>query len=330
MEIISWDNLNDYVNKRLAALLPVKSSRQASLFVGHDATTLGLRIPAGAEDTFEPSPYREITIELKLIDGNRVVELSTSSAELFRKFYLFSIDIVELLERTKISVPQAIIVSLGSWGQLLSRKSLMPETSQLGLHGELCFLKALIAVQGGSAMEAWIGPRNERHDFRIADAEFEVKSTSRNQRIHIIHGLGQLEPTLKKKLFVLSFHFELAGSRSGHTLPEKVSAVRGLLKNDGENLGRFEEAVEKVGYRDSDAVFYIDRFQMRSLPRLIPVNGELPRITAGQLRQSLGEQSLQRIGEVTYEINADGLGYEEGSRQFALVFPKIPAIGSVE
>lgn len=329
MEIISWDHLNDYVTKGLPALLPVKSSRQASLFLGYGATPLGLRIPAGAADTFEPSPYREITIELQVIDGSRVVQLSTSSSDLFRKFYLFSIDILELLERAPISIPQAINISLASWGELLSRRSLMPETSQLGLHGELCFLTALIAVQGVSAMEAWVGPRNERHDFRIANDEFEVKSTRRDQRIHIIHGLGQLDPTLGKTLFVLSFHFELAGSHSGHTLPEKVSVVRGLLTTDGKNLGRFEKAMAKVGYRDSDAVFYTDRFQMRSLPRLIPVNGELPRITAEQLRQSLGEESLQRIDEVTYEINVDGLGHEEGSSQFSLVLPKIPAIGSV-
>ena len=59
MEIISWDHLNDYVTKGLPALLPVKSSRQASLFLGYGATPLGLRIPAGAAFARLRSRFRQ-------------------------------------------------------------------------------------------------------------------------------------------------------------------------------------------------------------------------------------------------------------------------------
>jgi len=326
MEVISWDNLQDYFDKRLAALLPVKSGRRVSIFVGPEASSLGLRVPVGVADTFEPSPYREIDIELKSVDGNRVVELSTSAQYLFRKFYLFSVDIIELLERTNIAVPQAISVSLESWGQLLSRKNLMSEASWLGLYGELCFLEALIAARGLEALTAWTGPRGERHDFRIGNDEFEVKSTKRERRIHIVNGLGQLEPTSGKRLFLLSLHFELAGSGSGYSLPEKISALRGLINNNGEKLRELEEGIKRTGYRDVDSVFYCDRLQMRSPPHLIPVDADCPRITSAELINKLGPTVLQRICEVTYEVSVEGLGYQEGSPQYTSVLRGVSKI----
>lgn len=327
MEIISWDNLQDYFSKQLAALLPVKSGRRVSIFVGPEASSLGLRIPVGVADTFEPSPYREIDVELKSVDGNRVVELSTSAQDLFRKFYLFSIDIIELLERTNISVPQAISVSLESWGQLLSRKNLMSEASWLGLYGELCFLEALIAARGLEALTAWTGPRGERHDFRIGNDEFEVKSTKRDRRIHIVNGLGQLEPTSGKRLFLLSLHFELAGSGSGMSLSEKISVLRERINGDGTKLRELEDGIKRAGYRDSDAVFYSDRLQMRNPPCLVPVDADCPRITSAELIDRLGSAILQRIGNVTYEVSIEGLGYAENSPQFASVLIGIPRIG---
>lgn len=326
MEVISWDNLQDYFSKRLAALLPVKSGRRVSIFVGPEAASLGLRIPVGATDTFEASPYREINIELKSVDGNRVVELSTFAQDLFRKFYLFSVDIIELLERTNISVPQAIGVSLESWGQLLSRKNLMSEAAWLGLYGELCFLESLIAARGLAALTAWTGPRGERHDFRIGNDEFEVKSTKRDRRIHIVNGLGQLEPTSGKRLYLLSLHFELAGTGSGYSLPEKISVLRGLINNDGEKLTELEEGIKRTGYRDLDSVFYGDRLQMRNPPYLVHVDADCPRITSSELIHELGPNVLQRICEITYEINVEGLGYKEGTPQYESVLHGVPKI----
>jgi hypothetical protein len=330
MEVISWDNLQDYLSKRLAALLPVKSAKRASIFVGPDASSLGLRIPVGAEDAFEASPYREIHIQLKTVDGNRVVELSTSAQDLFRKFYLFSLDVIELLERASISVPQAIGISLESWGQLLSRKALMSEAAQLGLCGELCFLEALIAARGLDALKAWTGPRGESHDFRIESDEFEVKSTKRNQRIHIVNGLRQLEPTTGKRLFLLSLHFELAGSGSGYSLPERISKLRGLVDGDGVRRGELEEGIKRTGYCDADAAFYSDRLQMRNPPYLIPIDKACPRITSAELISNLGQNVLQRIGEVNYEISVEGLGYPENSQQYESVLHGIPKIGEAD
>lgn len=327
MEIISWDNLQDYLSKRLAALLPAKSARQASLFVGPDASYLGLRIPIGALDIFESSPYREMSIQVKLVDGGRVVELSTSAQDLFRKFYLLCVDIIELLERADITVAQAIRVSLDSWGQLLSRRTLLSETAQLGLYGELCFLEALIAARGMIALEAWTGPRGERHDFRIDSDEFEVKSTKRNQRIHIVNGLGQFEPTPGKRLFLLSLHFELAGSGSGLSLPERVCKLRGLVNTYGSGRVALEDGIRAIGYCDADAHFYSDRLQMRNPPCLIPVDADCPRITSSELISNLGDRVFQKIGNVNYEISVEGLGYPECSPQFSAVLRGIPKIG---
>lgn len=317
MQIISWENLDDYVRRGIPAQLPVLKSSEICFLIADRGNSLGLRLPADKEEDVKPSPYRELDIAKKSVHESTVIELTVNDVGLYRTFYHFSIEILQLILIQGMPVTQAIERCLGSWAQLLVRRKLLEETEQVGLAGELCFLRALIAGKGQEVFNSWLGPVSEPHDFRLETNEIEVKSTLQNRRIHHIHGLGQLEPSSGMQLYLLSLQFEPAGNaKAGKTLVERIDDMRLLLSGAEASLEQFEGYLKKLGYENSDSGFYSHRMMFRSPPVLIPITAEFPRLTRSMVDQMLPEGTSHRITYVEYELDVEGLGYPEGSQEF--------------
>ncbi|WP_063992583.1 PD-(D/E)XK motif protein [Bradyrhizobium sp.] len=318
MEALSWDNLKDYIDTGTAAVCPIGGNHALSLFVGPESVRIGLRIPYSGELAVETGLYRELHCTIVMVQGVRSIELSTSSQPLFHSFYLFAYAIADLIESQERSPPAAIKEALDRFGLLLNEFSLLPETTRLGLLGELCFLEALVKARGSNFVEAWLGPVPQRHDFRLDDNEFEIKTTLKSKRQHLIHGFGQLETSPGKKLFIVSLHLERAGPPGGQTLPQKVAEVFRIL---GPDTTSFENSLGKLGYRKMDEIHYKERYKFRSAPTLIKVDESCPRISRAILSPALTDELLRRFGEMTYEINVDGLGTVQGTTAYADVVP---------
>lgn len=326
MEVIAWDKLSDYIGKQLPAVIPIAGKRRLSIAVGKSASTLSLRIPYDGENVGLASPYRELTYEIAAVEGQRVLELTTSSPELFHGFYLFAVLIAEHIEEHGEEILAAVRRAQQTFGQLLLRRSLITEARQIGLMGELCFLQGVLRGWGNAGFSAWLGPAGERHDFRMGDTEIEVKSTTAGARRHLINGLGQLEPSPGRNLYVLSIQFELAGMGGGRTLPDRIQNIRGLLNAHVEQRSAFEEYVKALGYIDADAPLYMRAFQLRSRPVLVPVNADFPKLTGEEVAKVVPAALLPRIDSVQYEVDLGGLGYPEGSSRFTEVLQNISTL----
>lgn len=319
MEVIAWEKLSDYIRKQLPAVIPIAGKKRLSIAVGKGARTLSLRIPYDGESAGPASPYRELTYEVTSVEGKRVLELATFAPELFHGFYLFAVLVAEHIEERGEDVLNAVRRAQHIFGQLLLKRSLMSEERQIGLMGELCFLQGILRRYGNAGFGAWVGPAGERHDFRIDNSEIEVKSTTAATRRHRINGVGQLEASPGKTLYVLSFQFEIAGMGGGHTLAGRIEAVRKLLMDDMERKISFEQYLKALGYDDADAPLYMQSYQLRSRPVLVPVNEDCPKVTGEELGKAVRQDLVARISAVEYEVDFSGLGYHEGSKHFAEV-----------
>lgn len=317
MEIISWENLDEYIRKGIPAQLPVSKDSHICFLIEDNGNSLGLRLPEEKDEDVKPSPYQELNISKKVVQGGTVIELTLRDVALFRTFYHFASEISQLILVRGMPVTQAIERCLGDWSQLLVRRKLLEETEQIGLAGELCFLSALIASRGQMSFNSWLGPIRERHDFRLDASEIEVKSTVLNRRKHRIHGLEQLEPSSGMQLYLLSLQFEPAGNAMiGRTLVERVHDVRHALSGEKDLLKKFETYLKGFGYEESDSRFYSQRLKFRNPPVLIPMDAAFPRLTGYMIDRLLPEGTSHRITYVEYELDVEGLGYPEGSPEF--------------
>jgi len=81
-----------------------------------------------------------------------------------------------------------------------------------------------------------------------------------------------------------------------------------------------------LGYENADAPLYMQAYQLRSRPALVPVNEACPKLTGEQIIRVVPAALFSRIDAVQYELDLGGLGYLEGSSQFAEVMRNIPAL----
>jgi len=166
-------------------------------------------------------------------------------------------------------------------------------------------------LHGGQSISCWTGPQDEPHDFRFNKIEVEVKTTLLKQRIHIINGLDQLAPSIGHKLTLVSLQVTQAGDNSGESLSDIVNDIieEAKLAKYHQNADSLIDLINSSGYRKEHSEFYRDSLVLRTLPRIIPVNQNLPSITKESLYNHIGND-ISRIDNVQYRINVEGLGKE--------------------
>ena len=320
MKTVTWELLNDYFKECIPFQVPLFTGSRASFLFSGTGGRFGLRLPAGDAHAIASSPFRELATAFRKVDGESVLELTTSDPCLFHTFYLFSLGILEQLEDDHLSAREAIERSLDNWNRLLTQRSLMTDSACLGLSGELVLLHTLLVSRGSSIYPSWVGPISEPHDFRLGNIEIEVKSTIRTQRIHRVSSLEQLEASTGMDLWILSLQFEPAGKGTlGKTLPERIGQIRKLLAGDPLHFSLFSSHLSDLGYRDSDEAYYSAQFKLRTEPCLVPVSGNFQRLTRSILNAGIPGNDSQRIQHVEYDLSLDGLGFLQSTKEFQQV-----------
>lgn len=323
MHTASWESLVEYFSDGIPFQVPVYQGSNASFLYSGTGGRFGLRLPAGDAQTIASSPFQELETAFCQVDGQPVLELTTTDDALYYTFYLFSLGILEQFESGHLTAREAIERSLDNWNRLLTQRSLMSDSVRLGLSGELVLLHALLGSNGPDAFLSWVGPVPEPHDFRFGKIEIEVKSTTKPQRIHRVSSLEQLEASAGMELWILSLQFEPAGmGTTGKTLPERIHEIRALLGKDSAYLNPFNAYLLKLGYRDFDATYYKDRSKLRTMPCLVPVAGSFQRLTRSILNTGIPGKASDRITHVEYDLLLDGLGIPWSHPGFQQVFGK--------
>lgn len=202
------------------------------------------------------------------------------------------------------SFQDAFLTGLASIKSILAGPKVLTDEQITGLWGELFVLRRVIQAQGASsALDTWLGPRGEEHDFSFASYEVEVKTTRSEKRIHTIGSTTQLQASPGRPLFLFSLQVTLAGGgERGITLPALASQLRDLLRG---HEATFDSLMESSGYRVEDAEYYTTALQCRSEPRLYEVGPEFPALNNRDLSRTV--PNFQLVQQVEYTIDVSGL-----------------------
>uniref|UniRef100_UPI0031015958 PD-(D/E)XK motif protein n=1 Tax=Neorhizobium sp. EC2-8 TaxID=3129230 RepID=UPI0031015958 len=198
--------------------------------------------------------------------------------------------------------------------EMAMRRGALPESSIVGLVGELTVLRQLFlshAVRPSSLMRVldfWQGWQGGR-DFRIGNHSIEVKTTQAATSIHEFGGLHQLEPELLPSGTVEQLHLMSIGlatsASTGESLPTLVSSVIGLLSAASEDDELPNEFVRRVALYGSqsgegyvhaamrDWSVYQTRYTHTFIPRLYRVDDPAMRLLT---RQILADTFVQPQG----------------------------------
>lgn len=319
-EYLSWENFASTVFVRgQQRVHRVTDSPGIDIFGDGVRNRMGiwLEVPAGTQIPQEIASLAFITAQTLTRNGLVVLEVATTNPSLFRQFYHFAVAVAERVLVEKIQPLEAITLELQCFTDLVEPRSFLGIERQIGLLGELVFLQYLLLKEGSDALDTWLGPMGEPHDFRVKNREFEVKTTVATHRIHTIHGPEQLVPSEGCTLYLMSVLLGPAGTSEGFSLADKVSQVSTYLALTPTRLTQLETALGASGYREEDRVHYARRFALRRPIGLVRVDSSFPAITRPTIQAALGPLA-SRIEALQYDVNVEGLEHEDGTEEFTL------------
>ncbi|MDR2317576.1 MAG: PD-(D/E)XK motif protein [Pseudomonas sp.] len=323
---ITWEQLKERIQVGIPfihRIPPIDGKGPAlDILVSEFGTELSLRVPCRNTDKPELSKLEELDIRKIITDSGPMLEVQTGARILYQEIYGFFVSVADKVQLDKKEALEAIEETLEGWRELIKTQAILSEEAQLGLRGELYFLRSLLRFFGSDALTAWVGPQRQPHDFRIGRLEFEVKTTRGTSHTHIINGLSQLEASLNHSLFIFSMRLSPAGVNAGTTLSEEIEKTHDSLDRKGKiQLDRILRT--HFNYRSEHSSYYKLRLKLADTPLVVPVDTACPRLT-NDLLSSIPLRS--RIYNVSYFANLDGLGYAENSENFStLMLSAIPS-----
>jgi hypothetical protein len=165
----------------------------------------------------------------------------------------------------------------------------------IGLLGELYVLRT-IAQLGNVDSQIWLGPWEQRHDFRQLDKAVEVKTTSRSDKTEVhINGIDQLKPPAGGELVLVQVKMEQAASGSIF-----LSGLVEDLENSGVDKHRIVEGILLSGCKDpNDSEWNRYRFEIQDISAW-QVREGFPRITSEEIKS---ESVPAGIDKLTYQVD---------------------------
>jgi hypothetical protein len=216
--------------------------------------------------------------------------------------YSFACLVVDRVQGQAESLATATDVALAGIRDLMRKERALTREQEVGLFGELLVFDLLTDQFGVSdAMDAWIGPHSEEHDFGLSNNDFEVKTTTSEHRTHWISSSMQLMALGERELRLISIQITPRSLGASLSLPELVSQI--ALKTDNHS-GRFWRKLEAVGYFEDDEDLYQTKWALRSDIKEFEINSDFPKITPSEL-EKIGVNGTE-VPEVRYRISLDG------------------------
>jgi hypothetical protein len=310
-----WNDFRDLVESGNPALVVVPGSPRAVFFTDAGGARVGLRLAWSG--VVPPLRLHELTAASVALEGERYLEISTQRNDIYQEFYAFSCSLADRVQLGGESPDIALSRSLLSWENLFAESPVLSIPAQAGLFGEIWTLKRVAGALGWPAsLDSWKGPDAGEHDFSLEGRDVEVKTTTRERRLYTIQSDTQLEPSPGRLLFLLALQLT-AGGLSGNSLSAAVAEIRKLVSPALERV--LLEKLKKSGWRREHDSYYSSRFLFRTRPLLIRVDEKFPKISSNNL--ALDPSIRARVSNVSYDVDVEGLGAEDGSAQFLDVLP---------
>lgn len=317
---LSWENFRTTVLVRgQQRVHRVTDTPRIEVFYDGVANRIGMLLETAPGTLIPPGLSKLVMITIRTLnkDGRFFLEIATNTASLQRQFYHFAMAVTERVADNCAAL-EAVAVELQCFTDLLEERSLLGIEHQIGLLGELIFLERLVAKKGIDALNSWIGPGAEPHDFRVKDVEFEVKTTLATQRVHTINGMEQLAPSDGCALFLVSVLLGPPGAGDGFSLPNKIKQLSDRFASKPTLLAQFNNALKANGFETADSKFYSREYKMRRPVGIVRVDSSFPSITRHTIQDALGALA-PRIESLQYDVSVEGLEHEDGTAEFEAV-----------
>ncbi len=281
--------------------IPIAGDPTLRLRINPQTGELTLRAPAAETAQLPQQELTNVTASLITEAGTTYLDISTTDRRIVVDGYSMLMSIADRIQLAGTDPLEAFSETLAVYRSILTERSRMSTTTEIGLFGELLVLQALIST-GAATATAWRGGLGEEHDFGLPDVDVEIKTTTGEHRHHWIHGLSQLVNTGATPLWLVSLQITRAGDGAGATLAGLIDLV--LAVADETTRGPIEKNLREVGWREETRDLFDERWRLRSAPLALPVDDSLPRITPDVLERA--DLDTSGLLDVTYEINVDG------------------------
>jgi hypothetical protein len=300
---LPWTTVEHYLGRGLGASYRLSAVDEplVSYEIADAGRGIALHVELAGRYHAPRSPLAAVRIDRVLHGGRRLARVTTSEPELLRDFHDLLLAVADRIVVDGQGLARAFDETVHGWSTLLGRPRGLSRERRLGLHGELAVLVRMAETVGWrTALDTWVGPTGEEHDFAFESADLEVKATASERRRHTIHGLGQLTETAGRPLWFASLRLTRGGI-GGRTLADSVKAARDAAAAESIALGRrLDGLLEAVGW---DAEQQDDeRWTPRDSPLVIRAT-DMPRLTADDLPEGV----VGRIDTVNYAVDVTGL-----------------------
>ena len=254
--------------------------------------------------------WDEIDINvIELIDPKEVyLDIRLNDSLFEKQFNYLAEDILSDADKckTEISLLESIYGKCCQWQDFLKKKrnEKLDKPKQMGLIGELTFLKKLFSIIDlRSAIDAWKGPDKYAKDFLISSNGFEIKSKNSglNAKVKIASEYQLLKDDLNK-LFLVVYVVDNSSksNQRAFILNDLISEIREFIKkNDPDCLAIFNSKINDYGFSD-DHNYSKDYWISQDTFYIFGVEEEFPKITVEDIDRKF-------LSRVNYELSLTDL-----------------------
>ncbi|WP_374985731.1 PD-(D/E)XK motif protein [Streptomyces fradiae] len=300
---LRWSTVEHYLGEGLAASYPLSSAASRPLVtyeIGDGGRDIALHVELDRRQRPPHSRLPAVHIDQVSYGGRRMARIRTTDVALMRDFHDLLMSVAGRIVSDGHPLDVAFGETVRAWSALLERPRAAALHKRLGLHGELAVLGVLAARYGWStALDAWTGPDKEQHDFSLPEYDLEVKTTSSERHLHTVHGLGQLQATRGRPLWLVFIRLTRGGA-GGRSLSASVDAVRDAAAAHNVACGtKLTRSLVAAGWTDGDNDD--ERWTPRDEPLLLAAE-DVPGITFDHVTPRIAE----RVSSVRYVIDVTG------------------------
>lgn len=190
---------------------------------------------------------------------------------------------------------------LEQWVKFLAiaRSKLIPIKTQLGLIGELSFLKLLLntGVDPKVVLKKWRGPEGSAHDFLLSKSWYEVKGHVTEDRHVKISNEYQLDSDERIPLYLMVFDLE-ESDRGQNIVDLAKEIITTWFQEDAGAKAVFERKLLELKFNIMENYENLGRYDVVGMQKY-EVRDKFPRIIPSKLPDS--------IEYVKYKLNLEGI-----------------------
>ena len=299
------ENLDEYLAARVPAIVPIKGNPPLRLIIDPTRARIAIRGLWGAGGEIpDLESYKYLEVTTGNDSNGDWIEFAAFGRSAIRDAYPLLVAVADRVQLSNEPFGTAIERAISAFRDLLSSLGRLSEVGEIGLYGELFVLDHLVGSVGEfAAVTSWRGPKLEEHDFGLSNLDIEVKTTTSEERRHLISSLTQLQASVNRELWLVSIQLTTGGI-AGISLSDLVDKVSRRLTHPDVKTQYFEK-LRNSGWSKEEDHLYKRTYNIRSQIQAYLVTSTFPAITSNLLDQV--EFPIERITSISYGLTLTGL-----------------------